>query len=618
VGVPEPLPEQRRFIERDATEHALLVAGPGTGKTFTIECRARFLVEQCGVDPDGIALLTLTRSLVESLAERVPYGRAQTFHSFALTWLNRLGEAWDRRVVAPDDVDDLVRLDLQQGAQLAFGATIRRDRIGDFIQRLGAAFRAEQAEPAEMSPEEQRLFQVFQHQRELFRYRLMDELAFDLIRLIDQGADLADPPTHILCDEYQDFTPGELRLLQLFKEQFNTVVEACGDDRQSIYRFRAADPLALHRFPEVYGLEAPDYLWRSSRCPQAVCDLANRMAEALPALEGLDRPALEPWEGREDEGTVELIGASTPAIEARWIVQRCGEFIAEGISPNEILIVAAGFVDDLLRALNEAIEQVDNLGFAFYDPRRRNPLGGDTGVRLLSAGVRLLISAEDQMAWRRLVAETPGLGPTRLKRILGAGEATYLRCLRSVAESDDVCARPLAAGDALLAQFGGEQEIGAVDVVELLAGELVLTDLDLSVVTEFAAGADAGSASQLFQRIVDRSEDSQTDPAEMPGSVPVMTIFGAKGLQAPVVFLATALTASFTAGGDVADGIRRAYVGVTRARDHLLVSAPLNLRTSSLAHKIDAATGGVADVIAIPAARMGVQIQQVTRDTLAG
>src|SRR5512133_150080 len=99
MGQPEPLPEQRRFIERDANEHALLVAGPGTGKTFTIECRARFLVEQCGVDPDGIALLTLTRSLVESLAERVPYGRAQTFHSFALTWLNRLGEAWERRVV---------------------------------------------------------------------------------------------------------------------------------------------------------------------------------------------------------------------------------------------------------------------------------------------------------------------------------------------------------------------------------------------------------------------------------------------------------------------------------------------------------------------------------------
>jgi|SRR5512132_3938262 hypothetical protein len=88
MGQPEPLPEQRRFIERDANEHALLVAGPGTGKTFTVECRARHLVEQCGVDPDGIALLTLTKSLVESLAERVPYGNERV-------WLN--GAAWRAR-----------------------------------------------------------------------------------------------------------------------------------------------------------------------------------------------------------------------------------------------------------------------------------------------------------------------------------------------------------------------------------------------------------------------------------------------------------------------------------------------------------------------------------------
>jgi superfamily I DNA/RNA helicase len=148
VEGPAPLPEQRRFIECDPTEHALLVAGPGTGKTFTIERRARFLVEERGVDPDRIALLTLTRSLVESLAERVPYGHAQTFHSFALVWLNRLGEAWDRRVVAPNDVHDLVRLDLQHGVELEFDVTIPRDRIGAFVrERLSAAFRDEQDQP---------------------------------------------------------------------------------------------------------------------------------------------------------------------------------------------------------------------------------------------------------------------------------------------------------------------------------------------------------------------------------------------------------------------------------------------------------------------------------------
>jgi superfamily I DNA/RNA helicase len=615
VGRPPPLPEQSRFIERGRDEDALLVAGPGTGKTFTIEGRAEYLVERAGVDPNRIALLTLTRSLVQSLDERVPYGEAQTFHSFALTWLNRVGDAWDRRVAAPEDVDDLVRLDLQRGAQIEFGVTIPRDRIGKFIRRLSAAFRDEQTEPPNMTPEEQRLNHVFQHQRELFRYRLMDELAYDLIRLIEQGAELEDPPTHILCDEYQDFTPGELRLLRLFADRFAAVVDACGDDRQSIFRFRAADPLALHRFPAVYGIGEVDYLWRSSRCPQAVCDLANRMAVALPALEGLDRPDLEPWEGREDSGTVEIISASKPHIEARWIVRRCAELLGDVVDRSEIIVVAAGYVDDVLASLQAAASELE-AGLSFVDPRIRNPYAGDLAIRLLSAGMRLLISGDDQMAWRRLVAETPSLGDARLKRILTAGEPTYLRGLRLVAEADTTCRRPVAAGDAVIAHFGGQGDIGATEVVDLLAEHLGIGEVDRTLLDELTTDAESRPATEWFKRIIEGGEETETDPGDIEGAIPVYTIFGAKGLQARVVFLANAITASFVAGGEVADGIRRAYVGVTRAHSHLLVSAPLYLSGSALAHKVDAAVAGVADIIGVPAAQLGLDVHQVVADDL--
>jgi ATP-dependent exoDNAse (exonuclease V) beta subunit len=181
------------------------------------------------------------------------------------------------------------------------------------------------------------------------------------------------------------------------------------------------------------------------------------------------------------------------------------------------------------------------------------------------------------MAWRRLVAVTPGLGETRLKAILEAGEATYLRNLRAVAESNAVCARPVAAGDALLAQFGGANEVAATEVVELLAAQLGIENTDLTHITELAAQSEAASPSEWFQRIIDLGQDTEIDPSDVPESIPVMTIFGAKGLQAPIVFLANALTPSFIAGGEVADGIRRGYVGVTRAHKHLLVSAPLYL-----------------------------------------
>lgn len=612
MSLPEPLPEQRVFIDHPRDAHALLVAGPGTGKTFTLERRATFLVDKQGVDRDRIALLTLTRSLVQSLAERVPYGRAQTLHSFALSQLNRLGDAWDRRVADPWEVSNLVRIDLKLGYELAFNQPISLSRVGKFLDRLGSAFREDQDEPAEMSVEERRMFQVFQQQREFFRYRLMDELVYNLVRLLEQGAEPNEPPTHVLADEYQDFTAGELRLLQLLAENSGTVISACGDDRQSIFGFRAADPLALHRFPAVYGLECPDYLWRSSRCPQRICDLANRMAETLPALPGLKRPKLEPWEGRKDEGVVDLISASTPIIEARWVVRRCCELIDRGLHPNKIMVIVSSFFDDVFRNLKQAAEETKNLPFSFYDPRQTDPLANDLGVRLLSAGARLLADANDQMAWRTLVWALPGLGNAHLKQLLCASEATtFVTNLRSVAKHDVVSGRVVLAGEVLLKKFAGQEEVAATEIVDLLSTELGLSSIDRQGVEAVRGDVEMAKPRDWLQRVVAVSEPTQLKPEERPDAIPVRTIFGAKGLESEVVFLVNALEQSFAGRGALEDGIRRAYVGVTRASTHLLVSAPLNLRGSTLEHSVGTRGGGLAEIIASPASAAGIGVRPI-------
>ena len=611
MGVPEPLPEQREFIERDAAAHALLVAGPGTGKTWTLERRAEFLVDERHVDPERIALLTLTRSLARSLGERIPFGRAQTLHSFALSQLNRLGDAWDRRVADPWEVENLVRTDLKLGFRHEYGRSIPLRHIDRYLSELGTAFRNNQDEPTEMSVEQRQIHQVFLQQRELFRYRLMDELAYDLVRLLEQGADLDEPPTHVLADEYQDLTAGELRLLQLLNASFGTVIDACGDDRQSIFGFRAADPLALHRFPDVYHVDHPDYLWRSSRCPQRVCDLANRLAETLPALPGLERPALQPWEGREDEGVAEVIAASSPITEARWVVRRCRDFIDGGHQPNELMVVVSAYFDDVFRYLTQAAGELDGSPFSFYDPRQSDPLADDLGVRLLSAGARLLVSADDQMAWRTLVWAVRGLGDRRLTRLLTAGEATFIANLRRVAESDAACRRAVDAGDAVIEQLGRQEEVEPGAIVDILVDRLGCGPVDRTGVDAVRGETAAAPPREWLQQVFGVSEPTQAKPDEVPGAIPVYTIFGAKGLQAPVVLLVNAIEQSFAGRGALEDGIRRAYVGVTRARDHLLISAPLYLRGSSLEHTVGTRAGGLAQIIVEAADHAGIDVETI-------
>ena len=67
--------------------------------------------------------------------------------------------------------------------------------------------------------------------RDFMQFRVFDELSYDLLRHLESGAELANPPKEVLVDEYQDLTPCELALLRALAERFGTAVLACGDDR---------------------------------------------------------------------------------------------------------------------------------------------------------------------------------------------------------------------------------------------------------------------------------------------------------------------------------------------------------------------------------------------------
>jgi hypothetical protein len=76
-----------------------------------------------------------------------------------------------------------------------------------------------------------------------------------------------------------------------------------------------------------------------------------------------------------------------------------------------------------------------------------------------------------------------------------------------------------------------------------------------------------------------------------------------------------ALEQSF-AGRAPEDGIRRAYVGVTRAISHLLISAPLYLRGSTLEHTVGTRAGGLAQTIVGAAGQVGIELETIRPEDL--
>lgn len=605
-GSPPALEEQRAFIERAATEPALLAAGPGTGKTWVLERRSEFLVGT-GVDPDHIAVLTLTRSLAAELGQRVPHGSASTLHSFSLRQLNLLREAWGKVVVSPWEQRELVRRDLDLGHAISFGTASGAGRVGDFLKRMGACFRDGQDEPADLSDEETRLYQVFLQHRELFGYRLLDELANDLVRLIEAGTELPRPPTHLILDEYQDLTSGELRMLRLMRERFDTVVNAAGDDRQSIFGFREADPLALHRFTGAYSVDEPDYLWRSKRCPLIVCHLANQIASALPALPGLRRPDLEPWPGRTDEGELTITSYPSPTSEARGVVARCRGLLDGGAGPSDIIVVVAAYHGPVFNALRDAATEA-GVADLFVDPRsKESEVSVET--RLAATCARLLLNPDDQLAWRTLVWATPGLGSTRERKILETEGSSYLARLRRAAERDPVTARAVRAGDAVLAQFAGADEVKPEELV-LLANEHLGLDLDEEEMEKL--GGEPARATDIVQRVFELDEASEEEEVRPTATgVAVHTVFSSKGLQASHVFLVNAVNQSIAGRGDPGDGVRLTYVAVTRASSSLHISGPRYVGHTALGNQMGVQSTRVADLLVDACRRVGVQLRTV-------
>ena len=610
VCIYSPTPEQKEFIEACLTGDVLLVAGPGTGKSRTLAETARRLVDEGNASPEDIAVVTLTRSLAGKLEVDIPHGQASTFHSLCLNLLNQLGLAAGMRVVDPWEEEHLVIRDLQLIVEDSYGTRPNVKAVKQFLRRLAKSFRSQQTEPQDLSTNEKQLLSALTTHRKLLRYRLLDQMSWDLDRALRLSDIFIDLPTVLLVDEYQDLTAGELRLIQTLHEKHDVRVIACGDDRQCIFGFRDADPLGLPAFSSVYGIKKPHWLSASFRCPERVCHLAEEVAEILPNQFAEKRPTLHPHTSRSDEGAVEIHCAKSPQAEADYVLNTARELVAMNVvEPWQIMVVISKYQREIRTQLQASYENMENPGFVLNDPSTRSSIVNTDELRLLSTGVRLLLDSKDQLAWRTLAALTPGLGDMRVLQLLTTGKDTLVQNTQLAASSASVVKRVLDAGEGFLSEFAGSDLLCAEEAIHTLA-EMIGLAPDVNVVETIIGELGAKEHPFAWQDLI-REMDSppQIEPEDMPEAIQVRTIHSAKGLQSEVVFLMNAIEQSFDGDGDPADGIRRLYVGLTRARSQLYVSTPGWVKYHSLGHTLGCTSTSLHPQLEIAAQTCGIEIQ---------
>lgn len=260
--------------QREAVTHGtgplLLLAGPGSGKTFTITNRILYLMEQ-GIPPGKILVITFAKEAALSMQGRfqamapsispVNFG---TFHSVFYHILQESHACSRKKLLGSPEKCNLLIPIMKTYKVEDLGQHLWEEAREDALQILsGISFykntgRLEEAReklPMKWQAHFQEILKVYGQRVKSGGYMDFDDMLWECRELL-KGRERVrrqwqDRFFHILIDEFQDINPVQYEVIKLLsREPYN--IFAVGDDDQAIYGFRGSWPECMRRFVEEF------------------------------------------------------------------------------------------------------------------------------------------------------------------------------------------------------------------------------------------------------------------------------------------------------------------------------------------------------------------------------
>ena len=269
---------------------AMVLAGPGSGKTLVITYRVKWLIEYAGIRPDNILVITFTRAAAQEMKKRfqqfqglenapVMFG---TFHSvffmilryaYRYTGQNIIREE-DRRRFIKEIVEEL-ELEIEDETEFITGIL---NEIG-FVK--GEMISLSMYHSSNCADE---LFvKIYQGYEERLRRNQMldfDDMLVFCYELLKERPDILamwqKKFQYILVDEFQDINRIQYEIVKMLAGDAGNLF-IVGDDDQSIYRFRGAKPEIMLGFQKDYPQAEKIILGINYRCSKEIVDSAERL-----------------------------------------------------------------------------------------------------------------------------------------------------------------------------------------------------------------------------------------------------------------------------------------------------------------------------------------------------
>ncbi|MFY9590110.1 DNA helicase PcrA [Rickettsia endosymbiont of Halotydeus destructor] len=603
----DSLNEQQRKAALHTEGPLLLLAGAGTGKTKVLTSRIANIVYKNLAEPQNILAVTFTNKAAKEMAERVNsliscYGlNIGTFHSMAAKILREQAEHLNLSltsrftIINHDDqmklVKDIVKqkdIDVKKYAPKLLHVIISRWKDQGLL-------------PSKLSTSDvtlpiQRVAKLVyeEYQRGLLLSNVVDfgDLLLYNNELFIKNPDILryyqDKYKYILIDEYQDTNVVQYLWARMLASHSKNIC-CVGDDDQSIYGWRGAEVGNILRFEKDFSNATIIKLEQNYRSTLPILAAASNVIN-----NNKNRHSKTLWTDKDSGEKIKVVSCWSDKEESRFIASEIDKLIREGKynASNVAILVRAGFQTRSFEEafINSAMPYKIIGGLRFYERME---------IRDLLAYIRITLNHNDNLALERIInVPRRSIGATTVSRIKTYAidlNISVFTAIKEMLQNGEFKAKLYDSLNDLVnkiehwqARYNAESPL---DVTKAILEESGYLDMLKEEKTDEALGR-IENINEMLRAIADFNDihdfiehsslvmENEVLETNFGGSVTIMTLHSAKGLEFDVVFLPGWEEGVFphqrTLNEDGEKGVeeerRIAYVGITRAKKELYIT----------------------------------------------
>lgn len=597
------------------TEGAVLIlAGAGSGKTGVLTHRIAHLIDDLGVNSYNILAITFTNKAAKEMKERVDRlvgmgadsAWIMTFHAACVRILRRyicrIGYDNNFTIYDTDDQKSVIKdilkrknLDPKQYKDRTILSVISnaKDNLispDDMYQSSGGNYNT-------MKTAE--IYREYQEQLKKNNAVDFDDIIGLTVKLFNEDKEVLryyqERFRYIMVDEYQDTNRAQFNLIRLLAGGHGNLC-VVGDDDQSIYKFRGADINNILDFEKYFNDAKIIKLEQNYRSTQNILDVANEVIK-----NNAGRKDKRLWTSVKDGTKVIFNVYENGYEEARGIAEDIAHrHLHDGKDYSDFAILYRTNAQS--RSLEEKLIE-KNIpyriygGINFYARRE---------IKDILAYLKTIDNARDDLAVKRILnVPKRGIGAASVAKVddyAYENDITFYVALRQAKEVPGL-QRAVSKVEGFVTQIevlkSKSQYIGVGKLIEEIIETVGYSDY---IDTESESDEQATERRQNIDELISKAvqyEETVDEPSlsgfleevalvadidnldENNDMVSLMTIHSAKGLEFPIVYLAgmedglfpSYMSISTGDESDIEEERRLCYVGITRAKETLIMSA---------------------------------------------